>query len=345
MGTLGTLGIVIGILLLLIFILLIVWWATGGFNDSNSDQSDSNNEDNVDVTDDDIDNDDQSDTDTDTHDDTKSSCKIITNVLNNKYLNKIRIHLKGHYGSFLSPSATEGNGLCFLGNTSQPLSVVESDQEPDPNWAFDTFGYLHYTDKHIFTTYGLVGINDKYYLTYTKPKLDDNDNTIDAWYGIDDPKGEIYPASMTILPTNNSKGCHDQLCVTWHGAINGSMNGAMDGAMDGAMNGEYDYITTNINGKTYYLTANTLNSFVFWYSTNNDKRFHDRQLWSIQINEDNDNHPYDHKDHKETHCDNNSSSNNNSDSSDSSDSDSDHGHKRRRRRKYRKHKKHKPHYK
>jgi len=191
-------------------------------------------------------------------------CNNITNVWHGKKLNRVRIHRKGKCGDLLSPSAVDSNGLCFLGNTSQPLSVVDSSQEPHANWGFDDYGYLEYTDNQVFKSYGLGGIGGKFYLTYTQPRSGDSENSIEAWYGFrPQPNEHIYAASMTILPPNSNKSCNDQLCVSWEGA-NKNNNG--------------DVISTYIDGKKYYLTANNSNSFVYW--SNIRKK---NQLWCVQI--------------------------------------------------------------
>lgn len=198
-------------------------------------------------------------------------CKDITNTWKGRELNRVRIHIRGHHDQVLSPSAVDGDGLCFLGNTSQPLSVVDCDQEPDPSWAFDKNGFLQYTCDDIFTSNDLPGIDNHYYLTLTKPKPGDEDNTIDAWYGIDNPKGTILPASMTIAPINTGKGCQPPLCI-----IRDEKTG---------------HITTTIDGKIFYLTANKANNFVFWYESKSDCRFSDRQCWSVQMPHEGDEEP------------------------------------------------------
>ena len=190
-------------------------------------------------------------------------CNTITNVCNGKKLNKVRIHRYDTRGGFLSPSAVDSNGLCFLGNTSQPLSVVDESQEPYANWDFDDNGYLQYTDENIFKNFGLGGIGGKFYLTYTKPRPGDDENSIESWYGIRPSRGEkILAASMTILPVNSNKSCNDQLCVSWEGALKGDTQ---------------NVISTYIDGEKYYLTSNASNAFVYW--SNIRKK---NQLWCVQ---------------------------------------------------------------
>lgn len=240
-------GAIVFIVVVGLIIALIVWVIIAVANNDDDSNESSNSDDNG----------------NNGNDQNAAVCDDITNVINGKPLTNVRVYLRGHTNQILSPSAIDSNGLCHLGNTSQPLSVVACKEEPEYNWTFDDKGYLQYTNGDIFSASNLGGIDNKYYLTYSYPQEGDTDNTIEAWYGVEQAKGDIYPATMTILPVNTNDGCLPQLCVSYS-VITG-------------------HITTNIKGKTYYLTANKANSFVFWYDSCYDECYTDRQLWSIDF--------------------------------------------------------------
>lgn len=200
-------------------------------------------------------------------DNNHGKCHNITNTYKGHKLDKIRIYLDGCRDLYLSPSALNCTKYCYLGDSSQPLNVVRGCEEPNPNWSFEDNGLLRYNDGEIFENKNNHGINGNYYLTYTKPKKNDEDNSYDAWYGIEDLEGKIYAASMTISKPSKSKGCYKPLCVSWE-----EENGR-------------GYIVTSIKGKKYYLTANTENNFVFWYESNEDQRFKNKQIWSVKIDD------------------------------------------------------------
>ena len=186
-------------------------------------------------------------------------CTNITNTWDDNELTNIRISLKGKRNHLLTTSSEKSTGSCWVGDSAHPLSLVDFEKECGYNWTFTDSGFLRYERTKDFEDNGLNGIDGHFYLTYSTSKTD----TLQNMYDFDGVKGKAYAATMTILPIDECVGCNVPLCVQ--------------------RDEKTGHIYAIIDDEIFYLTANSENNHVFWYSNAKDYCYAKLQHWEVCV--------------------------------------------------------------